>query len=130
MGALATFGPLAGRVLLSLVFFYSGYQKLALPGRAASRIAGQGLPYATSGAYAAAVFEIAAALCLALGLKARATALVVIAYLVLVSWLFHWHPALRGDPAQMIQLLKNAGLAGGMLFVASHGPGPVSVDRS
>jgi len=130
MGALATIGPLLGRVLLSLIFFYSGYQKFALPGRAASSIAGHGLPYATAGAYGAAIFEVAAALLLALGLKARLTALSLVVYLAAVSLLFHWHPALRGDHAQMLQLLKNAGIAGGLLLVASHGPGPVSVDRA
>lgn len=128
--SLAALGPLIGRLLLSAIFLYSGFQKFAATGRAASSIAGRGLPYATAGAYAAGAFELTAALLLVFGLKARHVALAAFAYLVFVSWLFHWHPAMRGDHAQMLQLLKNAGIAGGMLLLASHGPGSMSLDRS
>ena len=127
--ALATLSPLLGRLLLSGIFFYSGYQKFAAIGRAASSIAGRGLPFATAGAYAAGAFELTVAILIALGLRARAAALAAVVYLVVVSWIFHWHPALRGDHGQMLQLLKNAGIAGGMLLLASHGPGSASVDR-
>jgi putative oxidoreductase len=127
--ALTALGPLVGRVLLSAIFFYSGYLKFAAPGRAASSIAGHGLPFATVGAYASGAFELTVAILLALGLKARGTALAALGYLAVVTFLFHWHPALRGDHAQMLQLLKNAGLAGGMLLLASQGPGTASLDR-
>ena len=125
----AAVGPLLGRLLLSGIFFYSGFQKWTATGRAASAIAGRGLPFATAGAYGAGAFEIACAVLLALGLKARLAALALFAYLVAVTWLFHWHPAVRGDHAQMLQVLKNAGIAGGMLLLSSHGPGSASVDR-
>jgi putative oxidoreductase len=127
--ALATLGPLLGRLLLSGIFFYSGYRKFAATGSAAAIIAGHGLPSATAVAYAAGAFELTVAIMLALGLKARAAALAALGYLVLVSWLVHWHPALRGNHGEMLQLLKNAGLAGGMLLLASHGPGTASLDR-
>ena len=127
--ALAAVGPLLARLLLSGIFFYSGLQKLTLPGRAASAIAGHGLPFATAGAYGAGALEVALAVLMALGLKARPAALAAFAYLVLVTWIFHWHPALHGDHAQMIQLLKNGGLAGGLLLLAAHGPGSFSADR-
>jgi putative oxidoreductase len=127
--ALAALGPLLGRLLLAAIFFYSGYQKFAATGRAASSIAGHGLPYATAAAYAAGAFELAAGLLVALGLKARAASVALVVYLVVVTYLFHWHPAMRGDHAQMLQVLKNAGLAGGFLLLASHGPGPASIDR-
>lgn len=126
---LATLGPLAGRLLLAAIFAFSGYQKFAAHGRAASSIAGHGLPFASASAYAAGVLELAIALLLSLGLRARAAALGAFAYLLVVSWVFHWQPALRGDPGQLIQLLKNLGLAGGMLLLATHGPGSASIDR-
>ncbi len=127
--ALAALGPLAGRLLLSLMFFYSGYTKFAFTGRAASSITGQGLPFATLGAYGAGVFELLAAALMALGLKTRAASLAAFAYLVLVTWLFHWHPALRGDRVQVLHLFKNGAMAGGLLLLASFGPGPASVDK-
>jgi putative oxidoreductase len=121
--------PLLGRLLLCAVFAYSGYQKLLSPGRAASSLAGRGLPLATTLAYLAGVFELAAGLLLALGLKARPAALATACYLVVVTWLFHWQPALRGDHGQLLHLLKNAGLAGGLLYVLAFGAGPASIDR-
>jgi putative oxidoreductase len=127
--ALATVGPLLGRVLLSGVFLYSGYLKFVATGRAASSLAGRGFPYATPAAYAAGTFEVVAALLLVFGLRARAAAWAVVLYLALVTYLFHLPGALRGDVAQTLQLLKNAGLAGGMLLIATHGPGPFSADR-
>ncbi len=126
---LSALGPLLGRLLLSGIFFHSGLQKLIATGRAAASIAGHGLPFATSAAYAAAAFEILAAALLVLGLKTRLAALALLLYLALVSWLYHWQPALRGDHAQMVQLLKNAGLMGGMILLASFGPGRASIDR-
>ena len=115
----AAAGPLLARLLLSGIFVYSGYQKLAATGRAASSIAGKGLPFASTLAQVAGVFELAVALVLVLGLKARAAALATVAYLAVVTWLFHWHPALRGDHAQMLNVLKNGAIAG-RLAAARH----------
>ena len=126
---LAGLGPLVARVLLAIVFAWSGWQKLTATGRAASMIAGRGLPYATKLAYAAGALELVGALLLVLGLRARAVALALAAYVVLASWLFHLHPALRGDAGQMVHLLKNAGIIGGLLLLSLHGPGTASVDR-
>ena len=127
--ALTALGPLVARLLLSGIFFYSGLQKLTAPGRAASAITGHGLPFATVGAYGAAAFELLFGLLVTVGFKTRPAALAGVAYLLLVSWVFHWHPALHGDHPQMIQLLKNGGIAGGMLLLAAHGPGSFSADR-
>ncbi len=128
--ALAALGPLVARVLLAAVFASAGWHKFAAPGRTASSIAGRGLPFATSLAYVAATVELAAALLVVLGVRVRLVSLAVVVYLALVTYLFHFHPALRGDYAQMVHLLKNAGLAGGFLLLALHGPGPASIDRS
>ncbi len=127
----AALGPLAGRVMLACVFAYSGYQKLfAATGRAVSSLAGKGIPSATLAAYGAGTFEIVVAFLIITGLKARLAALAAIAYLIVVTWVFHWRPALRGDTGQMIQLLKNVGIAGGMLLLVCYGPGRASIDRA
>jgi putative oxidoreductase len=129
MNAWAALGPLVARLLLSSIFLYSGWTKLTAIGRAAAAIAGHGLPFATAGAYVAGIAEVLGGLALVLGLKARAASVAFVLYLVIVTYVFHWHPALRGDRQQLVNVLKNAAIAGGMLLLASHGPGPASVDR-
>ncbi len=128
--AVAWLTPLAARLLLSSVFVYSGWMKLTVgTGRAASAIAGRGFPFATAGAYTSGAFELASALAIAVGLRVRPVALAVLGYLVLVTVVFHWPAAARGDHGQALQVLKNAGLAGGYLLLWHHGPGAASVDR-
>lgn len=127
--ALSALLPLLGRVLLAVLFLYSGYTKFAGMGRTAAAIAGHGLPYATAAAYVAAAAEVLGGLAIVVGAKTRLVALLFVAYLAIVTYVFHWHPALRGDHQQLLNVLKNAGLAGGMFVLAAHGPGPASVDR-
>jgi putative oxidoreductase len=127
--ALAALGPLLGRLLLAGIFLYSGYTKFGAVGRTAAAVAGRGLPYATAGAYVAATCEVLGGIALVLGVKTRPVALLFVVYLVIVTWLFHFHPAVRGDHVQLLNTLKNAAIGGGMLVLASHGPGPASVDR-
>jgi putative oxidoreductase len=128
-GALAALGPLLGRLMMAALFLYSGYGKFVAMGRTAAAVAGHGLPYATAGAYVAAFAEVLGGLALALGVKTRAVALLFVVYLVAVTYVFHWHPALRGDHQQLLNVLKNASIAGGLFLLATHGPGPASVDR-
>jgi putative oxidoreductase len=129
MNALAALGPLVARLLLSSIFLYSGWTKLTATGRAAAAIAGHGLPFATAGAYVAGIAEVLGGVALVLGLKARAASIAFVVYLVIVTYVFHWHPAWHGDRQQLLNVLKNAAIAGGMLLLANHGPGPASVDR-
>ncbi len=72
---------------------------------------------------------VVAAVLLALGLKTRLAAVAAILYVLVVTWFFHWHPTMRGDVGQIVQVLKNAGLVGGLLLLASFGPGRASIDR-
>jgi putative oxidoreductase len=129
MNLFASVAPVVARLLVAGVFLYSGGMKLAHPGAAAARIASLGLPFASALAIAAGVLEIAAGAALVLGLKARAAAIGLFLYVVAVSWLFHWRPALGGDPAQALQLVKNGAIVGALLLLATHGPGRASLDR-
>lgn len=114
--------PLVGRVLVAAIFIWSGLHKLMAPGRAAALIAAHGLPLATAGAVAAGLLEVVAGAALVLGVRSRAVAIALGAYVVLVTWLFHY-------PGQMVEVMKNAAIVGALLLVAANGPGSLSVDR-
>jgi putative oxidoreductase len=126
---LASTTPLLARLLVAGVFLYSGATKLLHPAGAAGRIAARGLPLAGAASIAAGVLEVVVGAAIVLGLRTRAAAIGLFVYVVLVSWLFHFRPALGGDAAQALQLVKNGAIAGGLLLLATYGPGPASVDR-
>lgn len=121
-----------GRFLLSAVFFVSGWKKLQDPASVAERItqataAAPWMPDAVATGVAAAapllawsaiVFEFLGAFCLATGFKKEFGAALLVVFLVPTTILFH-PPQ---DPAQLTQFLKNAGLIGGLLLVASGPP--------
>jgi putative oxidoreductase len=127
---LASLTPLVARLLVASLFLYSGATKLLHPAGAASRIAGRGLPLASAAAIAAGVLEVLVGAAIVVGLRTRAAAWGLFLYVVAVSWLFHLPGALAGDAAQSLQLVKNGAIAGGLLLLASHGPGPASLDRA
>lgn len=126
---LSALTPLVARFLVAALFLWSGWTKVSFPPGAASRIAARGLPFPAPAAIAAGVLELVAGLALVLGLKTRPAASVLAGYVVIVTWLFHWGPALGGDAAQAIQVLKNGAVAGALLMLVAHGPGTASLDR-
>ena len=126
---LAALTPLLGRLLVAALFLWSGWSKVSGPAVAAGRITGRGLPFGTAGAIAAGVLELAAGAALVIGFRTRVAALALVPYLVAVTWLFHWGPAAAGDAGQLVQVLKNGAIAGALLLLAAHGPGPASLDR-
>jgi putative oxidoreductase len=109
---------LAGRVLIALLFLGGALQKLGDPGPVEAMIRSVGLPGWF--VWPAAGFNLMAAVCLVLGPKVRAWALILAAYCILTSW-FHWQ--LRADPWQVTIVVKNWAIAGGLLVLWAHGPG-------
>jgi putative oxidoreductase len=124
------FGPLAGRAALALIFIISGLGKLADPVTMGGFIASRGLPLATVLAALAGAVEVAGGLSIALGAWTRWGALALAAFLVPVTLIFHNPAGLEGMAAQleMVQVLKNLAILGGLVAIASFGPGPVSID--
>jgi putative oxidoreductase len=130
MMKLEKYGPLAARASLALIFLLSGFGKLAALGSTAGYIASKGLPAPALLAMTAALVELVGGASVLLGWKARWGALALIAYLVPVTLLFHNPAGLEGMAAQMevIQFLKNLAIAGGLLAVASFGPGQLALE--
>jgi putative oxidoreductase len=117
--------PAIGRVLLAAIFILSGFGKLMAPAATIAYIQAMGLPLAGAGLAAAIVVELGGGLLLALGYQTRIAALVLAAFSVVAGLIFH---SAVGDQNQMIHLLKNFAMAGGLLQVVAFGAGAYSLD--
>ena len=122
---------LAGRVLLALLFVLSGVGKVTDPAGTLGYMKSANLPFAQLLLWASVVVEIGASAMLVLGWKARWGAAALFLWMIPVTAVFHnpW----AGDPAQaqmqMVHLLKNISIMGGLLFVIAFGPGGWSLER-
>lgn len=115
----------AGRVLLATIFIFSALGKLAAPAATIGYIESVGLPFATLGFAIAVAVELGGGLMLVLGVKTRWVAAALAAFSIVTGLAFH---NALGDQNQLIHLLKNFAMAGGLLQVAAFGAGAFSVD--
>ncbi len=122
MSLLASFVPLLGRVLVAVLFLWSGAAKLSHPARAAAAIAAVHVPYPMAASLAAGALEALGGAALVLGLRARSAAVLLFLYVAAATWLFHW-------PAEMVHVMKNLAIMGALLGVAANGPGPLALER-
>jgi putative oxidoreductase len=122
---------LLGRVLLGALFIWSGWGKIGGFEGTAGYIASKGLPMPTVLAAIALAVELGAGIALLVGWKTRWAALVLVAFLLVITPIFHAFWGLPADQAsmQMINFAKNASILGGLLMVFAFGPGRYSVDR-
>ena len=121
---------LAGRVLLALIFIISGYGKIAGYAGTAGYMASKGVPLVGILLPLTILVELGGGLLIAIGWKARWVAAVIFLFLIPVTLVFHNPSGLAAGEAQqqMIQLLKNLSIMGGMLGVFAFGPGSFSID--
>jgi putative oxidoreductase len=116
----------AGRLLLAGMFLLSGINKIADPQGTQQYMAAMGMTWLTGLFYAGAIIlEIGGSLSLLLGYRARIGAWVLVLFMIPATLIFHTNMA---DPNQMIHLLKNLSVIGGLLYVAAYGAGPLSMD--
>lgn len=129
---------LIGRVLLSLVFIFYGYGKamdptgiLANPGTKhfMDLVAG-GAPAPTWLGYVIAAIELVGGLALLFGIQTRLAALGLFIWVIIATYLGHpfWTMEGAAVAANQLQFFKNLAIMGGLLLLASAGPGRVSVD--
>jgi putative oxidoreductase len=116
---------LTGRILLALIFVLSGFNKITGFDGTAAYMASAGLPLTKVLLVLTIAVELGGGLLIMLGWKARWVALVVFLFLIPVTLVFH-NPA-QGQQ-QMIHLLKNLAIMGGMLHLFAFGAGAWSVD--
>ena len=123
---------LLARILLSAMFLSSGYSALSDVAGTASYFAGLGLGPASLLAWAVGIFEIVAGALLVVGFLTRPTAVLLAVFSVVASFLGHYGQG--GDDAMAAfmhsqALLKDIAVAGGMIALAIHGPGRLSMDE-
>jgi len=122
--------PLLGRTLLGLPFFFSGLNKIFAWGQTAGYMAARGFPLVPLFLLAAVILEIGGSLSLFLGLRVKLGAAALLIFLIAATLIFHNFWAFMGaeKQEQMINFMKNVAIMGGLLFVLTFGPGPMSFD--
>ena len=106
-----------GRLFISSVFLFSGYNKIINSNATISWMEGFNMPDFLL--WPAIVLEILLPIFIIIGYKTRISATILALFSVATALIFHLDLA---NQMQTIQLLKNFGLAGGFLFIAIHGP--------
>ena len=113
-----------GRLLLSMIFIFSGFTKIT--GYAATQgymeamgVPGMLLPLVIA-------VELLGGIAILLGFKARLVAILMAGFSVVSALLFHqfWI-----DESQMNPFMKNIAMAGGFLMIFAHGAGAYSIDN-
>lgn len=106
-----------GRWLLAILFIVQGVRKFPDLAGTAGMIERVGLPIADVLAPLAAAIEFVGGLALLVNLKPRSVAALMALYMVPVTLLFHSD---FGDSEQISQFLKNLGIMGGLMMIASR----------
>ena len=114
---------IAARVLMSQIFIISGIGKITGYAGTQAYRAKMGVP----GALLPLVIltELGGGLALLFGFQARWVALALAGFCVVSALIFHLNPS---DQMQMINLMKNFAMAGGLLMFVRYGAGAPSVD--
>lgn len=131
MALLDKFGPLVGRILIALLFIPAGISKIGNFAGTVGYIGSKNLPLPQVAAAGTIVVEIAVGLALLAGFKTRLAALILALFTLAAAVLFHNYWTMEGQAAMTNQIMffKNLAIVGGLLVIASFGPGPMSIDR-
>ena len=118
-------GLLLARIMLSALFFVSGYGKLMAVERTTGYFASLGMPMPGVMVWVAILAELGLPVLLLLGIRARWVALALCLFTLITAatghrfWGFDTATQLPQYTAQLTQFLKNLGIAGGFLLLAT-----------
>jgi putative oxidoreductase len=123
-----------GRILLCAIFLMSAVgNKIPKFEQVVAYMESKGVPQAKYALMVAIAFLIIGSLSVIVGFRARFGAFLLALFLIPTTYYFHnpaAHPAESPEAqAEMIQLMKNAGLFGAMLFIIANGSGAGSLDK-
>jgi putative oxidoreductase len=122
-----------GRIIIGLFFLAAGASKIINPAPAAqiAHMMDSGVPWPELMFALTGACETTAGLCFILGLHVRLVSLLLFAFTIFVSVLLHafWTFEDHERTTQMIMVLKNIALSGGLLAFAGFGAGKLSLDN-
>ena len=119
-------GTLIGRILMSALFIWSGYEKLMSATATQAYFTSLGVPFPTLAWLIAVIIELGVGLALLVGFQTRVAALVLGIWCIITAVAGHSNFA---DPEMQINFMKNAAMAGGFAYIALFGAGAYSLDR-
>jgi putative oxidoreductase len=114
-----------GRILIALIFLFSGFGKLASPATTVGHIGAANLPFPFLAYIVAVAVEIGGGILLVVGFQTRLVGAALAIFCIAAAAAFHSN---FSDTNQMIHFLKNIAMAGGLLQVIAFGAGSLSVD--
>lgn len=121
---------LLGRILMVVLFVWSGWGKLTNFSGTVGYITKANVPMPEVAAAVGIVVELVLALMLLIGWQTRWVALGIAIYTLVVTPIFHayWSMPQAQQYGQMLNFYKNLSIAGGLLAFVAFGPGRFSVD--
>jgi putative oxidoreductase len=125
MTGIQNYLPFVGRVLIALVFLWSGLGKIMDPAGTIGYISSANLPLPQFGYALALAAELGGGVLLVIGLKARIVAAVLALFTFAAALAFHNN---FSDLNQAIHFMKNISIVGGLLQVVAFGGGALSFD--
>ena len=121
---LQQYGPLLGRILLSVIFIVAGFHKLTGFEQTAGVMASKGLPMVNVLLVLTIIIELGGGSMILIGWKARWAATAIFLFLIPVTVIFH---PVWADPEQFNSFFKNLAIMGGMIYIMTFGSGPLSL---
>jgi len=120
------------RIFIAALFLVAGSRKVLAYAGTVGYLTKLGFPTAEAFAVLAIAIEIGVGLMLLVGWRTRWAAWVLILFVAVATAMAHrfweFEPAQFNN--QLNHFLKNFAIIGGLLFVATFGPGRMSVDKS
>jgi putative oxidoreductase len=112
---------LLARWLISIIFVTSAYSKIFGWSANVEYMHSKHMPVAAFLLVVALLVEVAGSLCLIAGFGARIAATVMFFYMIPVTFLLH--------EFMSVNFQKNLGLMGGLLMIATFGPGKIALQQ-
>jgi putative oxidoreductase len=117
---------LVSRILLSVLFIWSGVGKILDPLGTQQYMAARGMPLTGLFLAAAIALELVGGLSILLGYRSRWGTAALMLFLVPATLIFHTDFA---DRIQQIMFMKNLAIFGGLLMLLEFGSGQIAIRR-